>query len=86
MLEGDEIARTVARVTERAAEADYPRLCREAALCADALETDLPPIHIARGEERFCRPDPARSRSGSSGFSLRTRCSTSGAATPHCSR
>lgn len=56
MLEGDDIARTVARVTERAAEADYPRLCREAALCADALEVELPPIHIARGEERFCEP------------------------------
>jgi hypothetical protein len=53
LLEGNEVARVVATVTEKAAPAAYPRLCEITAACARALEIRPPAIHIARGEERL---------------------------------
>jgi hypothetical protein len=54
LLDGNEEARAIARVTERAASMSYPRLSRLAAECARGLQMEVPDIHIARGEEWFC--------------------------------
>lgn len=51
LLEGDEIARTVVRVTERAEPAEFPGLCRLRDECSRALDVPPPPVQIARGEE-----------------------------------
>lgn len=53
LLEGDEVARTIARVTEKAAPQTFPQLCRVADECAQSLEMNTPEIRIARGEERL---------------------------------
>lgn len=53
MIEGDDAARTVARVTEVADPERFPRLGRLVAECARALELEPPPLHLARGEERL---------------------------------
>ncbi len=53
LLEGDEGARTIARVTEKAAPQTFPQLCRVADECAQSLEMNAPEIRIARGEERL---------------------------------
>lgn len=51
LLQGNDTARAIARVTERATPERYGTLCRHAADCATALAVTLPAIHVARGEE-----------------------------------
>ncbi|MCS6862193.1 MAG: hypothetical protein NZT92_17960 [Abditibacteriales bacterium] len=53
LLEGDETARAIARVTEKATPQTFPQLCRAVEACAQALDMNAPDIRIARGEERL---------------------------------
>jgi hypothetical protein len=56
LLEGDEIAQTIARVTEKAKPQTYPQLYRLNEECAKALDVNAPDVRIARGEEMMCNP------------------------------
>jgi hypothetical protein len=51
LLEGSELARVVARVTEKAGPQAFPELVALTEDCARALEVETPAIHVARGEE-----------------------------------
>ncbi len=56
LLQGDESAQAIARVTEKATPESHPRLGRLTAACSRALEITPPEIRIARGEERLFLP------------------------------
>lgn len=56
VLQGDETARAIARVTEKASPEHHPRLHRLSAACSRALEIAPPEIRIARGEELLFLP------------------------------
>jgi hypothetical protein len=51
LLQGNETARAIARVTERATPERFPRLCRAATECAAALSIKPPALSVARGDE-----------------------------------
>ena len=51
LVQGDQVARTVTRVTEPAGEATYPELTNVNKACANFLGIPPPKVYIARGEE-----------------------------------
>ncbi len=53
ILEGDDVARAIARVTEKATPQTFPQLCQLTTECAKALAVDAPNVRIARGEEHL---------------------------------
>jgi hypothetical protein len=54
VLQGDDIACAIARVTEKTGPASQPRLHALTAECSRALELSPPPVHVACGDERIC--------------------------------
>ncbi len=56
VLDADDVARAIERVTEPATEAGHPRLCRLIGECAAALGVDRPAVRLARGAQPIFEP------------------------------